>query len=72
MKKYILVVLFWTNALMAMPLEINQDHSKLLFDIDYMKLTTVQGQFKKYSGTFNFTLLKSDFVKNHETFNGRN
>lgn len=55
MKKYILLVLFWTNALMAMPLEINQDHSKLLFDIDYMKLTTVQGQFKKYSGTFNLS-----------------
>ncbi|MGZ3788869.1 MAG: YceI family protein [Bacteriovorax sp.] len=53
MKKYMLPLVLWSGLLSAKVLEINEDHSKILFDIDYMKLTTVQGQFKKYSGTFN-------------------
>jgi len=60
MNKYILIAFFWTNTIWAMPLEINQDHSKLLFDIDYMTLTTVQGQFKKYSGTFNLSTSENE------------
>ncbi|MGZ3790418.1 MAG: YceI family protein, partial [Bacteriovorax sp.] len=53
MKKYVLPLVLWSGLLSAKVLEINEDHSKILFDIDYMKLTTVQGQFKKYAGSFN-------------------
>lgn len=52
MKKYTLILLFWSIFATAKVLEVNHDHSKVLFDIDYMKLTTVQGQFKSYSGSF--------------------
>ncbi|MGZ3806987.1 MAG: hypothetical protein ACXVCE_02785 [Bacteriovorax sp.] len=42
MKKYMLPLVLWSGLLSAKVLEINEDHSKILFDIDYMKLTTVQ------------------------------
>ncbi len=35
--------------------EVNPDHSQLHFSIPYMKMTEVQGQFKKFSGEFEFT-----------------
>lgn len=51
MKKSILLLLLWSSLISAKVLELNPAHSKVLFDIDYMKLTTVQGQFKTYSGS---------------------
>lgn len=52
MKKYALLLIFWSIIGSAKVLEVNHDHSKVLFDVDYMKLTTVQGQFKSYTGSF--------------------
>jgi polyisoprenoid-binding protein YceI len=51
MKKYLLALFLFSTLASAKVLEINPDHSKITFDIDYMKLTTVQGQFKSYTGT---------------------
>lgn len=38
----------------AAPYEINKDHSKVGFDVDYMTLSKVEGRFKKFSATFDY------------------
>jgi len=38
----------------AAPYEVNKDHSKVGFDVDYMSLSKVEGRFKKFTGTFDF------------------
>jgi polyisoprenoid-binding protein YceI len=49
----LLSILMWTGQVYAKVLEMNPDHSKIIFDIDYMKLTSVEGRFKSYTGTMN-------------------
>ncbi len=56
MKKIIIMLLLNSTLASARLLEINHDHSKVLFDIDYMKLATVQGTLKSYQGTFNMSM----------------
>lgn len=56
MKKCLLVL--FALSIMATPtvhsknLEIIQEHSRIGFDVEYMLMTKVEGQFKKYSGLF--------------------
>lgn len=53
--KLVLMSLFLISQVYARELEINQDHSKIGFEVDYMTLTSVQGSFKRYHGTFNLS-----------------
>jgi polyisoprenoid-binding protein YceI len=59
--KIILIILgFFSSLVCARELELNQDHSKILFDIDYMMMTTVQGAMKKYEGSFNMSTSETE------------
>lgn len=49
----ILLSLICINVFAA-PYELNKDHSKVGFDVDYMSLSKVEGRFKKFSATFDF------------------
>ena len=60
MKYLICVMCLVAKLCFSRELEINHDHSKLIFDIDYMKLTTVQGQFKNYSGSCLFSTAENE------------
>jgi polyisoprenoid-binding protein YceI len=52
MNKLILILcLFGSTQVFAKVLEMNPDHSKITFEVDYMKLSSVEGQFKTYSGS---------------------
>ncbi|MDD4974537.1 MAG: YceI family protein [Bacteriovorax sp.] len=55
--KFILLLSLMTLGislqLKAREIEIIKEHSKIAFDIDYMLMTKVQGQFKDYHGTLN-------------------
>ncbi|MBC7713685.1 MAG: YceI family protein [Rhizobacter sp.] len=56
MKKYLLLLfvlaLAFSYAVHAKELEIVSEHSRIAFDVDYMLMTKVEGQFKKYTGLF--------------------
>ena len=60
MKTFLTIFLLLSFQLHARELELNHDHSKIVFDVDYMKLTTVQGQFKNYSGSFVLSTSESE------------
>ena len=60
MKFFMCIIFLLAKLSFARELEINHDHSKLLFDIDYMTLTTVQGQFKIYSGSCLFSTAENE------------
>ncbi len=49
-----------TFSISAKEIEIVKEHSKIGFEIDYMLMTKVQGQFKDYHGTFNINEEKSE------------
>jgi polyisoprenoid-binding protein YceI len=59
-RKLLFCLLIISKVVTARELEINNDHSKILFDIDYMKLTTVQGSMKKYEGEMNISTSETD------------
>ena len=44
--------LTFSNMTHSRELEIIQEHSRVGFDVDYMLMTKVEGQFKKYIGLF--------------------
>lgn len=48
-----LLVLNIFSLAFAKELEIVKEHSKIGFDIEYMVVTKVEGEFKNYHGTFN-------------------
>lgn len=50
--KFILVTLLAIFNLKAEVYEINKDHSKVQFSVEYMSMTKVDGIFKNYVGTF--------------------
>lgn len=54
--KYILIVLItaliYSQYTHAKQFEVVAEHSKISFDIEYMSMTKVDGQFKKYRGFF--------------------
>lgn len=54
--KYLLLLfvlaLAISSAAHATTLEIIREHSRVAFDVDYMTITTVEGQFKSYHGFF--------------------
>ena len=60
MKNFFLSFLLLSSVVCARELELNQDHSKILFDVDYMMMTTVQGTMKKYDGGFNISTAESE------------
>lgn len=55
-----LISLGLTSKVSALELEIIKEHSKISFDIDYMLMTKVQGQFKDYQGTLNINEEKGE------------
>ena len=50
----ILILSFLSTNVFADLYQINKEHSKINFEVDYMTLTKVQGQFKDYSASFDF------------------
>jgi polyisoprenoid-binding protein YceI len=59
-RKILFILLILSNFVSARELELNDDHSKILFEIDYMKLTSVQGTMKKYEGEFNISTSETE------------
>ncbi|MBC7540509.1 MAG: YceI family protein [Bacteriovorax sp.] len=55
-----LISIFFTSQAWAREIEIIKEHSKISFDIDYMLMTKVQGQFKDYRGTLNINEEKGE------------
>ena len=53
-------VAFIAQEVSSKELEIVKEHSKINFDIDYMLMTKVQGQFKDYHGTLNINEDKNE------------
>ncbi len=45
---------------MAREFELIIEHSKVAFDVDYMLMTKVEGQFKKFTGTFDLNEAEND------------
>jgi polyisoprenoid-binding protein YceI len=56
MKKYLLFLFIlamgFSYVARAKELEIVTEHSRIAFDVDYMLMTKVEGQFKNYTGLF--------------------
>ena len=52
--KALFLLLFITSHSNATNLEINKEHSKLTFSIDYMTMIKVEGQFKDFNAFFDF------------------
>lgn len=56
MKKYLaflfVLAMAFSYVVHSKELEIIQEHSRVGFDVDYMLMTKVEGQFKKYTGLF--------------------
>ena len=54
--KYVLFLFvlahIWASSALAKTMEIVTEHSRVAFDVDYMLMTKVDGQFKKYRGFF--------------------
>lgn len=55
-----LITIGLTSQVTAREIEIIKEHSKIAFDIDYMIVTKVQGQFKDYHGTININEDKNE------------
>ena len=58
-----LFVLFYSlsiNLSGAKEFELIKEHSKVAFDVDYMLMTKVEGQFKNYSGIFSLNATEND------------
>lgn len=57
-----LFILFLTLAASgwSKDFELITEHSKIAFDVDYMMMTKVEGQFKKFSGTFTLNEAEND------------
>ena len=56
----VLFILHIISPVSAKEIEIIKEHSKIIFDIDYMMVTKVQGQFKDYQGTLNINEEKNE------------
>ena len=55
-----LFVLITFNSLQAKEFELIKEHSKIAFDVDYMLMTKVEGQFKNFSGFFTLNNSEND------------
>lgn len=57
-----LFILFFTigNSVQAREFELIIEHSKIAFDVDYMLMTKVEGQFKKFTGSFDLNEAEND------------
>lgn len=53
-KLFITFVLLMSMSSMASHYEINKEHSKIKFDVEYMSISKVEGQFKDYEAEFEF------------------
>jgi polyisoprenoid-binding protein YceI len=62
MKKLIclFILLFLEHPIYAKDFELIKEHSRIAFDVDYMLMTKVEGQFKDYSGTFSLNAAEND------------
>jgi polyisoprenoid-binding protein YceI len=58
--KTLLLSLIFVVTCHARELEIIKEHSKINFNIDYMLVTKVEGQFKDYQGTFSINEEKNE------------
>ncbi|MDO9182951.1 MAG: YceI family protein [Bacteriovorax sp.] len=54
------IILSVFSTVNAKEIEIIKEHSKIIFNIDYMLVTKVQGQFKDYHGTLNINEEKTE------------
>lgn len=50
--RYLALLLLLTQAAYAKQFEVIKEHSRIGFDVDYMMMTKVEGQFKDYRGFF--------------------
>ena len=75
MKKYLLVLfalaLMISYSAHSKELEIIQEHSRVGFDVDYMLMTKVEGQFKKYTGLFELSAAEDHLSNVRVAINGK-
>lgn len=50
--KYLLFMALFSFSAYAKQMELIKEHSKIAFNVDYMVMTTVEGQFKSYQAFF--------------------
>lgn len=60
---FLIALLAFSTSLYAKTFEIIKEHSRIGFDIDYMMMTKVEGQFKDYRGFFDLND-KEDQISN--------
>ena len=56
----LIIISAFNTIISAKEIEIIKEHSKITFDIDYMLVTKVQGQFKDYYGSLNINEDKNE------------
>lgn len=66
---FILFNLLYLNA-QAKDFELIKEHSRIAFDVDYMLMTKVEGQFKDYRGFFTLNAAENDMTNIKITVNG--
>ncbi len=75
MKKYLtllfVLALAVSYAAHAKELEIIQEHSRVGFDVDYMLMTKVEGQFKKYTGLFELNAVEDQLSNVRVAISGK-
>lgn len=60
MKMLTFLFLFLNTSVFAKDFELIKEHSKIAFDVDYMLMTKVEGQFKDYKGFFTLNSAEDD------------
>ncbi len=69
MKMFACLLLFLTAPAFAKDYELIKEHSKIAFDVDYMLMTKVEGQFKDYKGFFTLNSAENDITNIKITVN---
>lgn len=62
MKKMVYLLLLLAMPVYAKDFELIKEHSKIAFDVDYMLMTKVEGQFKDYKGFFTLNNSENDIT----------
>ena len=75
MKKYLKLIfvlaMTFSHVAQSRELEIIQEHSRVSFDVDYMLMTKVEGQFKKYTGLFELNAAEDNISNVRVTIQGK-
>lgn len=59
MRIFFVIYLIFSTDIFGAVFEINSQHSQINFEIDYMTISSVNGQFEKFNGYFEFDAEKS-------------